>query len=253
MRYLPLLIFTALLFLIFKSANLGLRLSDGNIYFYTGYLLAHGKSLYHDIFFTNFPLFAYISAFYALFNNPSLFYISAAGETVVCSILIYCIVIKQYKNEILGLFSAVLYLFSFIILTTSDHQTGVFIASVFALSSYLAYLYKKTFISGIFLGLALTAKAYFLPVLIGILLYLLITDKKRFLSTLLGTTISVFCVILPTLLTHPYDLYRDVFMYSLTRSQGIDKIGILFFFVKHDFLLVCGLISGFVFYKKNFL
>jgi hypothetical protein len=138
-------------------------------------------------------------------------------------------------------------------LTTSDHQTGVFIATIFVMSGYLAYLYEKSLISGVFLGLALMVKAYFIPVFLALCIYLLIKDRKQFFWTALGIILSIVSVLLPTLLTHPYDLYRDVFMYSLTRSQGIDKIGILFFFVKHDFLLVCGLVSGFVFYKKNLL
>ena len=51
-RYFPLFIITSI-FLLLKLTNLGIRMSDTNIYFYTAYELLQGKILYKDIFFTN--------------------------------------------------------------------------------------------------------------------------------------------------------------------------------------------------------
>lgn len=286
-RYLPFIILAAL-FLLLKVTNLGIRLSDTNIYFYTGYALLQGKVLYKDIFFTNFPLLPYASSLYYLltFKQLPLFYFTAAIEAAITGFFIYKITIKQTENILLSTLCAALYLFSFIILATSEHQTGVFLASLFAVISYYVYLQKKFLSTGIFIALALLTKAYFLPIFLAYIVLLLFEFKRggepkqkkesviarnemtkqsnsykrlpRSLSVArndvlrfaIGVIITTIIVLLPSLLFAPNEFIKDVFQYSLTRSQGIGKTNILWFFITHDLLLFLTILYSIIMTRK---
>src|SRR3989338_5346813 len=138
----------ALPFFLLKLTNIGIWLSDTNIYFYTGYQLLQGKVLYRDIFFTNFPLLPYISSLYFLLTagNLPLFFFTASIEAIFVGFMIYIIVLKENNSKLLALLASSVYLYSFIVLTTSNHQTGVFIASLFAVLSYLFFIKQKLFL-----------------------------------------------------------------------------------------------------------
>lgn len=257
-KYWPYLLL-ALLFLLLKLASLGIRLSDTNIYFYTGYQLLQGKILYKDVFFTNFPLFPYISSLYALITGGSLiaYYFTAAVEAVITGFFIYLIVLKQYKNSLLSLLCAALYLCSFMLLSTTDHQSGVFIASLFAITSYYFYTEKKFLLTGIFIGVSLMTKAYFLPIFLTYVSIIIwdLKEKKlkrgevgKFLGGFLG---SVGVIMLPTLVFAPRDFIRDVFEYSLTRSEGIPKFRIFWFFITHDILISASLIYSIIMIRAH--
>lgn len=252
-KFLPILIPIGV-FLLLKVTNLDVRLSDTNIYFYTGYQLTLGKILYKDIFFTNFPLLPYASAIYYFLVGKSLtwFYFTPALEVSAVAIVIFLIVKHTFGNTVTALTSALLYLFSFIVLATSDHQTGVFLASLFAvLSYYFGLIKKKYFVAGIFIALALLTKAYFLPVLAALTIALAVKNRKNLLPFILGGATVSLIVLLPSLLFAANDLVKDVFLYSLTRSQGIDKTNIILFFLKRDFLLVVGFTSAILFFRTN--
>ncbi len=257
-KFLPILIPIAI-FLLLKLTNLGIRLSDTNIYFYTAYQLLQGKVLYKDIFFTNFPVLPYISMiyFYIVGKSLSWYYITAAIEASLVALLIFYLTLKKIKDKLIALTSSLLYLFSFIILATTDHQTGVFLASLFAVLSYVFVFEKKQYVfGGVFIALALLTKAYFLPVFLAILLTLFFervplsgtsrendnSRQARIIKFLAGCFVATIAVLLPSLLFARNDLMKDVFLYSLTRSQGISKINILWFFLRHDFLLVVALL-----------
>ncbi len=251
-RYLPILIVIGI-FLFLKITNLSIRLSDTNIYFYTAYQLLQGKVLYKDIFFTNFPVLPYVSMiyFYIVGKSLSWYYITAAIEASIVSFLLFYLVLKKTKEKLIALTTSLLYLFSFIILTTTDHQTGVFLASLFAILSYLLIFEKKKYVfGGVFIALALLTKAYFLPVFLAIVITLAIKDYKNLFLFLLGVGGATFLILLPSLILARNDLIRDVFLYSLTRSQGISKTNILWFFLRHDFLLVVSLLSSLVMVRK---
>jgi hypothetical protein len=241
-------------FILIKSAGFGVRLSDTNIYFSTGHKLLEGQVLYRDIFFTNFPLLPYLSSIYFLLTggSVSLFFLTPVIEVSAISFLIYLITKEKTGNTFLSVTSSVLYLFSFIILSTSDHQTGVFFASLTAIISYYFYLHKRYLVSGIFIALTLLTKVYFLPVLFA-LLTILILDRKwmKALRFLIGAGVTGIIIMLPTFLFALPDFINNVFLYSLTRSQGIDKSGIIWFFITHDFLLFVLLLFNLFNIKSN--
>lgn len=252
-RYLPILIPIAV-FLLLKISSLGIRMSDTNIYFYTAYQLLQGKLLYKDIFFTNFPVLPYVSMIYFYIVGKSLtwYYFTAAVEVSVVGFLLFHIVWKKTKDSLIALTTSLLYPFSFIVLTTSDHQTGVFFASLFAVLSYFFTFEKKQYaIGGACIALALLTKAYFLPVFLALFVTLAVKNYKKLFLFFIGATAAAVIVLLPSLLLARNDLIKDVFIYSFTRSQGIEKVHILWFFLKHDFLLAVLFLSNIFLIRKH--
>lgn len=241
------------LFLLIKLPNVGIRLSDSNIYFYSAYQLFLGKMLYKDIFFTNFPLFPYISVLYFLIlgKNLALYYITPLIEVLLVSIVIAKIIYTETKNTFLTIVSICSYLFSFIILTTTDHQTGVFIASLFAIVSYYSYTKNRFFFSGFFIGLTLMTKAYFLPVFLALVLTMIVKRQKKTVGFLISFLITILLVLSPSFLYARGELITDIINYSLVRTQGISKENILWFFVQHDLLLTSCFVYSLATIKKR--
>src|SRR3989344_2250200 len=240
-------------FLFIKLPHISIRLSDTNIYFYTAYQLLSSQLLYKDIFFTNFPLFPYISSLYFIITSGDLklFYTTALFEVVAVTFLVYFIVHQKTKNHIISVLSSLLYMFSAATIVTSDHQTGVFTASIFILTSYI-FLDKKNFlISGIFSGLALMTKAYFSPIILSFIIYLLFVKKnyKHSFIFLAGLTAITGAIAMPFLIHSPKEFITDVF-YSATRGGG-DKPYTLWFFIQSDFILFAVLLFNLVNFKKN--
>lgn len=251
-KYLPFFCIAIIFFLV-KLSSFGIRLSDTNIYFYTGYQLLQGKILYKDIFFTNFPLLPYISSlyFFLLGGSLKLFYLTPVIEVLVTTLIIYKIIIKQTQNIFLSTLSASLYAFSFIVLSTSDHQTGVFAASFFAVLSYYFFTSKRFILQGIFVALALLTKAYFLPIFITYLFIFFYKREGEWWKFFLGFLTTTFIILLPTLFLAPKEFIQDVISYSLTRSQGVEKTRLIWFFIIHDLILFSLLIWNIVRVKKN--
>jgi len=252
-KFLPLFLLV-LIFFIFKLSNFGIRLSDTNIYFYTGYKLLQGNVLYRDIFFTNLPLFPYISSLYYLLvgGNLKLFFLIPTIEVSAVALLIYLIAYKKYSDVPLALTSSIIYLFSFIILSTSDHQTGVFIGSLFSIISYYCYLNKRYFLTGIFVALAILTKAYYLPILLAyIVLFIWEKKLKKSVNFFLGGLLIAALILLPTFIFAFPNFIKDLFIYSLNRTQGVDKSGIAWFFATHDFHIFVLLLFSLITIRRN--
>lgn len=227
-------------FLAIKIPFIQIRLSDTTIYYYTAHQLLNGKLLYKDIFFTNFPLFPYIASFYYVLTlgNPILFYVTALLEVCAIALVLFFIVKRITHSLFLATFSAMLYLFSFITLAPSDHQTGVFLASLFAILAYYFLMTKKYILVGVFLGFAFLTKAYILPIVLSFFIYLLLQKQyKQIIPVFCSFLISTIFILLPTLLLSPKEFMTDVFFYSLTRSAGLNKGEIIWFFMTHDIVL----------------
>lgn len=272
-RYLPFLI-PVIAFLLIKLTALGVRFSDTNIYFYTAYQVLQGKLLYKDIFFTNFPLFIYISSIYHLLSGGNIYfyYFTAALESIGTAFLIYLLTLKESKKVLIATVCSAAYLFSYLVLATSDHQTGVFLASFFATLSYYFYSKKHYFFTGALVACAILTKAYFLPVFIAYLFVLPlrpISLKTPVLRFFLGLGVTTVLILSPTLFGSFPSFYKDIVTYSLIRPQGVSKMLIfnalltreffllslsalsLFFIKKHRFVAVLSLcmITLFIFYK----
>jgi predicted membrane-bound dolichyl-phosphate-mannose-protein mannosyltransferase len=244
------------LFLIIKIVSNGIHLSDTNIYFNIAYQIANGKILYKDIFFSNFPFFSYVASLYYFLSgkNIELFYFTSAIEISTITFFIYLITYQKTKNYIASITSSILYIFSFMVLSTSNHQTGVFTASLFAVLSYFFLQKKKILISGIFIALAIFTKAYFLPIFLSFFIYIVIKKEWRNLLKFgLSFTITGLIILLPFLIQAPQQLISDIFGFSLTRPAGLSKINIMWFFIMKDFLLFIILLFNILNIRKNIL
>jgi hypothetical protein len=242
------------LFLTIKISSNGIRLSDTNTYFNIAYQMSHGEILYKEIFFSNFPLFSYVSFFYYLitFNNIDLFYFTSIIEVAITTFLIYLITIKKTKDYLVSAISSALYALSFMVLSTSDHQTGVFTASLFGVLGYYFLQGKKYLTSGIFIALTMLTKAYFLPIFLSFFFYVAIRGGfKNLIRFLLGLTIASLAVLTPSLIQAPKEFFSDIFGFSLTRPVGIPKMNILWFFVTKDFFFLFLLLFNLANFKKN--
>ncbi len=252
-KHLP-IIFLLLLFFVAKITNLGVRLSDTNIYFDVAYQIFQGKLIYRDFFYANFPFFPYISSLYYFLvgKNIEFFYITSALEVIAVSSLIYYIAYDKTKNALVSFFSSIIYIFSFIVLSTSDHQTGVFTASLFAVLGYL-FLHKKNFfLSGLFVSLSFFTKAYFIPIAISFFIYLLLQKNYKHTVRFVIAFIATGLVItLPFLFFAQKEFIDDIFQFSLTRPAGILKSDVAWFFISKDFLLFVILAFNIFNFRKN--
>lgn len=241
-------------FLFLKVSNLGIRLSDTNIYFNVAHRILQGQTPYKDFFFANFPLFAYISSLYSFLThgNINLFYLTSTIEIIIVTLLIYNISYEKTKNYLTSITSSMLYIYSFIVLATSDHQTGVSTASLFAVLAFYFLQKQKNFISGLFIALSILTKAYFLPIILSFLFYLLIKKQWRRLAIFsLGIIATSLIMLLPFLILSPKQFIFDIFGFSLTRPSGLLKTDILWFFATKDFLFFLMLLFNLVNFRKN--
>jgi len=248
------LLFLIFFFLIIKLADNGIRLSDTNIYFNIAYQISHGKILYKDIFFSNFPFFSYISSLYYFLSVKSieLFYFTSSVEIAIITFFIYLITYRKTKNFIISITSSILYILSFMVLSTSDHQTGVFTASLFAVLSYFYLQERKILASGIFIAIAIFTKAYFLPIFLSFFTYIAIKKEwKNLLKFGVSFAVTGLIILLPFLIQAPLQLISDIFGFSLTRPVGLSKINIMWFFITRDFPFFILLLFNIFNVRKN--
>lgn len=254
-KAIPLLLIVVL-FLAIKLTNNSVRLSDTNTYFNIAYQMSHGEILYKNFFFSNFPLFAYISyAYYFLSGkNLEVFYFTSAIEAAAIALLIYLIIYKKTKDYIISTTSSALYILSFMILSTSDHQTGVFTASLFAVLSYLFLQKGKYFISGMLIAATVLTKAYFLPILLSFFLYIAIKKEwKKLFIFCCGFILTGLSILLPSLIQAPKQLISDIFGFSLTRPAGVSKINVATFLAIKDFPFLALLLFNLLNIRRNIL
>lgn len=242
-----------LIFFIFKLSSISIRLSDTNVYFYTAYKLLEGQLLYTDIFFTNLPLFPFISSAYLLISGKSVefYYLTAIIEVLATSFVIYFIVYKQWGRKLYAVCSQAVYLFSFIILATSDHQSGVFAASLFATLSYFFFQRKNYLLTGIFTAFAILTKAYFLPILLTYGVYLIIKKRDKLINFIAGGVVTAAFVLAPFFIFSQEGIINNVFYYSLTRGAGTNKVEVFQFFMFRDFLFFFLLTINLFLFRKH--
>ena len=249
------LVFLILFLLIIKAVNNSVRLSDTNIYFNIAYQIFQGKLLYKDIFFSNFPFFSYVSSFYYILTgrNIEFFYFTSVIEIAIITTFIYFITYRKTKDYIVSIISSAFYILSFMVLSTSDHQTGVFTASLLAVLG-LYFLKEKVLLSGILIATSFLTKAYLLPIVLSFYGYLIIKrSKEKIIKFSVGFVLASILILLPFLLMAPKELFSDIFGFSLTRPIGLSKMNIMWFFITRDFPLFILLIFNLFNIRKNIL
>jgi 4-amino-4-deoxy-L-arabinose transferase-like glycosyltransferase len=228
------------------------KFSDENIYFYMAKLILEGFVPYKDFFFASPPLQIYIISFFMfLFGNKLiLLKLIPIIATIISSYFIFGIVKKKFSEKE-GLIASVLYLFSFLVLTTTDHSTGVHLSAMFITGLVYFIYYDQPFVAGLFASLALLTRLYAPFPIIGAGLYLLIFERKKLWKLTLGcVSLFLFVGIIMQIISHGKFL-EDIFLFRmrLVDLVGIPKSDILTFFIKWDWLIVIG--SLFFYFTKK--
>lgn len=232
-------IISVICFLLLKIPGVTIRLSDTNIYIQMAQHILQGKLLYKDIFLTNLPFFPYLSTMYWVLvgKDPLWFYRTAALEAVLTALLIYLITSGKNLPRSIPVMAAISYLFSFIVLATSDHQTGIFFASLMATLSYFLYQREKYILSGVTLALMVATKGYFLPIAAAFIFYDFWKRRRLNWKLVAAATLTLLIILLPTLLTAPSSFIANIFGYTIFRPSGLEKGPLFSFFFLHDWLL----------------
>jgi len=256
-KYLILYISSIILFLAIKLPRMYFKFSDENIYFYMAKLILQGLTPYKDFYFASPPLQIYIISFFlSLFKNHLiLLKLIPIISTIITSYFILRIVSKKFSEK-QSLIASILYLFSFVVLTTTDHSTGVHLSAMFILGMVYFIYYEKPFLAGIFGSLALLTRLYSPFPIAGAALYLLILERKKLWKFILGCSLPFFITSIFMQLISNGNFLESIFFFRmrLVDMIGIPKYRILSFFTKWDLTLVIGsLFFYFTKKKKEFL
>jgi len=248
-----LILLSSFVFFIFvKIFGFGFKFSDENIYFDMGRLILKGIFPYKDFFFASPPLQITLYAFLlTIFKNPLFLKIVPIIASIISSFFLFKIVEKEF-NKKAGLASAILYLFSFVILTTTDHSTGVHLTAMFLIISLYFTQNKKFFIAGCLASLSLLTRLYAGVAVLGILIYVFIKNKKDTIKYILGLIAIFLGTNLILFLFFKTNYFDSVIFYNLLKSTGISKGKIFSFFILHDSpIILLTIISIFIIKEKN--
>jgi len=242
-------------FLIIKLPGMAFKFSDENIYFYMGKSILEGIIPYKDFFFASPPLQIAIISLIMVFIGKNLVLLKLIPiiASIISTIFLYEIV-KGELNEKAALFSSALYLFSFVVLATTDHFTGIHLTTMFIIISLYFFLKNKPFLAGIISALALLTRLYSAIAIVGIVFYGIFKKRKSLMKYLSGV-LSIFLVVnIPLILFFKNNYINSVFLYHLLKSEGISKINIFKFFLIRDFpILFLSLASLLVKNKKKLI
>lgn len=225
------------LFLIIKISQMGFKFSDENIYFYMGNMILQGNLPYRDFFFASPPFqILIISGLLSIFGSRIILLKLIPLIAVSISSVFIFLFVKKISNKFYAIFSSVIYLFSFVVLTTTDHSTGIHLTTMFLLISFYLVEKEKFLTSGIFSSFALLTRLYSGVGVLGIAIYLLIKNRKSLFRYIIG--ISIVFIPANALLFSLFgkDYLNSVFLYHLLKSEGIPKNSIFLFFLRWDFI-----------------
>jgi len=260
------IIFT-LLFFLTKLPSFAFKFSDENLYFYDSYLLAENILPYRDFFFAHPPFQLLFLAFFVrlFYFSPILLKLLPILLNIFSAFFIFKISFKFLKSSKLSLLASFFYLFSFVILTTSDYSTGIHLANcLFLTSLYFLQVKKKPFFAGFLSFLALFTRFYIAIAIFAVILYLFLLPagwrgkktsffkKDKYLLSFTLTTLSFFIFAnLFLIFALGQEYLQPVFLYHLKKTTGIPKLHILTFFLRHDFLLIFLGLLNFIYFKKT--
>ncbi|MCR4327039.1 MAG: glycosyltransferase family 39 protein [Nanoarchaeota archaeon] len=238
----------ASLFLILKLTQMRFKFSDGFTYMYMGKLILEGLTPYKDFFFASPPLQPYIIAFFEIFigNKILLIKLIPIFAAIGSAFFIYSFVKKKF-GDLQGLTASVLFLFSFLILLTTDYSTGINSTIFFILGSIYFVEKDKPFLAGIFAGLALLMRLYSPFPVLGIIIYLFFYKREKLLKFVYGTLGVFLPVSLIFQIVSNSEYLNQIFFFRLNLISGIglSKWTVIKFFVIKDLVLV--LLSAFYF------
>ncbi len=217
------------------------------------YELLSGHKLYADIFFTNLPLFAYISEIYFLITKGDIyvFYFTSSLEAALVAMVIYKIVYRETSDYITSLSSSLLYLFSLVILFVTNGQQGIITASLFAVVAYYFLQKGKYLLAGTFLSLCFLTKGYFIIVILPFFLKTLLQKNRKNYHLYIAFVTLTALVILPFVLGSLKEALRDTVQFYLSKGVGMSKGTIFQHVLIYDPLLLILLFYNILRIHKN--
>lgn len=226
-------------FLSFKLSTLAVRFGDGNVYIYAAHLLTLGAIPYRDFFVVVPPVLLYfLTPFSLIFrSNLIMYYLIPFIFESISAIFIY-LILKKLKAPLAPV-SALLYLFCFTIISTTDYLTGVFLVNFLSTAALLSLLNNRYVLSGVIFGLAIMTKFYALPIFAGVVLYLLINRSyKHLIRFCLATFFTCLAIITPFIILAPHQTITDLIIHQLHRPSGLNKFDVLTFFASKEIILL---------------
>jgi hypothetical protein len=257
-RYTWVFIGIAFAFFLLKVVNIAPKISDENIYFYDAYLISKGILPYRDFFLASLPgQLIPLAVLIKLFGfNLFILKLVPILASIGSASLLYRMVSREVGG-LLGIIAATLFLFSFSVLVTTDHGTGVHEATFFlTLSWYFLGGRPKAISSrgrnavwaGLSLCAALAIRTYIIPAAIGFALFLIYQRRfKRLFIYGLASAIPYLALNGILYLLFKEKFYLPVWQYHLLKSEGIDKAKILTFFLSNEWMLLLGFVVALVF------
>ena len=241
-------------FFILKVFEMQFKFSDGYTYMYMGKLILNGLVPYKDFFFASPPFQIYFLSFFEIFFGKNIILLKFIPIVAVIgsSIFIYLFMKKKF-GEWQGLTASLLFLFSFLVLLTTDYLTGISVTTFFILG--MAYFIEedKPFVAGVFGSLALLTRLYSPFPIAGALVYYIIYKRKEILKFVIGLLslflpVSIFFQIISN-----GNYLSQIFFFRLNLISGIglSKLSVVWFFLVGDFVLILGSLFWLLFDKEK--
>ncbi len=242
------IILTIALFIGVKLDGLSWRFGDGNAYFYMANQILKGQIPYRDFLLADPPLLVFILAGVKHLIGQKIILLQWLPIVLEATTAGLLFIISKPKLPKLAKFIPAVYLFSFLILATSDYVTGLHFVNLFVV---LAVIFKKKpLASGFLWALATSTKLYVIPGFIGWFLWLLMNDGKKNKQLLIKTAASYIVTglvsILPFLLIAPQKVVNYLLVHQFNRPPGINKLRIFSFFLIHDITLITATLTTFI-------
>ncbi len=231
------ILLTIAIFIWIKLDGITWRFSDSSGYFYMARQLLKGQLPYRDFLIADPPLLIYLLAGVKLIVREKIVlfqWLPIILETTT-SMVLYSQIKKKLPK--VAKFFPFIYLFSFLILSTSDYVTGLHFITLFLALAYR--LRKKPIAAGIFWGLATLIKLYVIPGFIAWMIWLAISKKWLLLKkTLISYVLTGSIIMLPFLIAALPAVFEQIIIHQFNRPKGLSKLNVFRFFIQHDFLLL---------------
>lgn len=185
-----------LFFVMSRLVNIAPRFSDEQLYLYLAHLISEGQMPYRDFFYSSPPLIPYFLALYGMIVSFKwqTFNVLPGLLTIIDVAVLYFIG-KRYLSSLAAIAAPLFYIFSFMVITTTDFLTDVHVVTTLSLLGAYAGLQRKFFWSGVLFGLATLSKLYGI-VLFAPMLVIALTSPKGFVRTVVGFTTAFGGVVL---------------------------------------------------------
>jgi len=243
-----LFLLTIFIFLVIKIPQIDFRYGDENIYFYMGQLITHGFLPYQDFFFASPPFEILFNAFLILIFGFNIFVLKIVPLISVVGVAVILYVLLRYwKKTFAGLMAVIFYLFSFLILTTSDYSSGVQL-TVFLFLLTIYFLEKdKPLLAALISVLTMLTRLYALPILLAVFIYYFVTKRRSSKIFASLATILFLIVNLFLWLVFKNNYLSDVYLYHFLKFEELDRSLVWNFFLRWDFvLIVFGILAIFI-------